>query len=110
VPVEHERAPEPIGHAGRPGDELGAALEAETGWDHAAALDVGGVRLPEVHLEAGGRQALGEVRLERGLLPRRRAEPAAGPVVPDECGQQVDQLVAAAGDLGDHPLLQLAHG
>ena len=71
------------------------------------ARDVG---LPDLDVEAGGPQPLGEMALQGGLLARRKIAAGRLRVEGDERRQQIDELSGPALDLVDDALLGRARG
>ena len=94
--------------AGEAREQLRPAVEVELE-RHLAPAHVLGRAAPRVDRRAGGRQPLGEMRLQRGLVARRVARVARRRVEADQRGGQLDELVAALGDRLDDALLEVVH-
>ena len=104
VPVEQQRAA--AAGAAEAGHELRPTLEADALDRHGMAGDVLRRRLPDVDLRTGAAQPVGEVLLERGLLPRRHLDARAGlGVEADERAGEVDDVVPTGRDRVDEGAL-----
>lgn len=87
------------------GDQLGAPGEVESRWNERFGLQRLRARLEDLHFRAGRAQALSQIPLQPGFIPRRIADLGGGRVDRDQGAGQRHELIATGRDLIAHASL-----